>query len=437
MKTDLLAHHLRTAQTSSEGADTGLRGMLNRNQAYQKQWHLHGRTHGVAANASLNCPNAWDALGSFGSGEVVVGIVDDGFNLKDPAFRSYRKFAGGARVEDDDELTVYSGGDALPLERLTAGHPHHGDAQCGLIGADISETLPVGVAPNARLFPIRLEKEMGRVSLSERVLDQILDVAASHCDILLNSWGKSPDLLLSEKIVNRIADLSDEGGRRNKGVLFVWPSGNGNRPINHVGQRPIIYSGGVKLRLRRQGVLKEQPTRSSAIFRNNITALPNALVVGAITSLGRRAHYSCYGRGLHLCAPSNNHHALGLRELDGLGVTTCTGWGTSYTDDYKGTSASSAMVAGCAALGISAQSEISAKELSAALIRTASKDLDPSGYPDETFIAKDVDHSFDLSPVSPFETGAFDKSGWSPWFGFGKCDAAALVSELAHPGADG
>lgn len=411
--------------------------MLNSNPAYQKQWHLHGRTPGVAANASLNCDSAWAALGSFGSEEVVVGIVDDGFNLNDPAFRGPGKFAGGARAEDDDQLSVYNGGDALPLELLTAGHSHHGDAQCGLVGANISEALPVGVAPNVRLFPIRLEKEGGRVSLCDGLFEQILDVAASHCDILLNSWGRSPDLLLPDKIVNRIADLSDQGGRRNKGVLFVWPSGNGNRPIDHVGQRPIIYSGGVKLRLRRQGVVKELPTRSSAIFRNNIIALANTLVVGASTSLGRRAHYSCYGRGLHLCAPSNNHHALGLRELDGLGVTTCTGWGNGYTDDYKGTSASSAMVAGCAALGISAQPEISAKELRAALIRTASKNLDTSGYPNETFIAEDVDDSFDLTPVSPFQTGAFDESGWSPWFGFGKCDAAALVSELARVGAEG
>lgn len=431
MKSDRLSRALRIPTLD---AQPDLWTLLETNAAYQKQWHLHGRGPGVAAQASLNCEGAWAALNSFGSKEVVVGIVDDGFNLNDPAFRSAEKFAGGARVEEDDRLTVYEGGEALPLDQLTTGRPHHGDAQSGLVCADISHILPIGVAPNVRLFPIRLQKDTGIVSLSDRILEQVLDIAADQCDVLLNSWGRAPNMVLSGEIVNRIADLATAGGRRGKGVLFIWPAGNGNRPINYAAPKPVIHSGGLNLRLRRQGILKELPTRSSAAFRNNLTALPNALLVGASTSHGRRAHYSCYGRGLLLCAPSNNHHALGLRELDGLGVTTCTGLGTAYTEDYKGTSASAAMVAGCAALGISAQPSITAIDLRAALIRTASKTLDLTGYPGEVYVAKDTDQRFDLAPIAPFGTGEFDETGWSPWFGYGKCDAAALVSELGRAG---
>jgi subtilisin family serine protease len=410
-------------------AVSGVLEELAENPAYGRQWHLHGRAGASRSLVSLNCEAGWRILGSFGSADVVVGIVDDGFLLRDPAFLDASTFVGCARVEARDRVVVYRA-DADMAALMATGQAHHGDAQCALVAANISRRLPIGVAPNVRIFPIRLVKDGGAVSLSDSVLEQIVAVAAEHCDILLNSWGRSPDMVLSDRLTARIAALATKGGRRGKGVLFIWPSGNGNRPIHLSTSGPVMFSGGVKLRFRRQGRIVDLPTQASTSFRNNLIALPNVLFVGAITSRGQRAHYSCYGTGLHLCAPSNNHHALGLRELEGLGITTCTGWGLDYTDDYKGTSAAAAMVAGVAALGVSARADLSAQDLRQALMQTASKVVDSRGYPPEVFVTKDTAERYDLGPIAPFENGAFDADGWSPWFGFGTCDAAALTTFL-------
>ena len=403
---------------------------LLRNPAYSKQWHLHGRTAVASDDVSLNCELAWRALGSFGAKDIVVGIVDDGFQMSDQAYQDQSKFAGWARVETDNTIRVHDT-DKLRVEDMSARHSHHGDAQCGLIAADYSSTLPIGVAPGVRLFPIRLEKENGHVSLSDSILRRIIDLAAQHCDILLNSWGRSPNLILTDNILAKIERLANCGGKHNRGVLFVWPAGNGNRPINFNSDTPIIYKGGVNLRMRRTGRIKKIPTKLAQSFRNNVVSLPNVLVVGSITSFGQRAHYSCYGEGLHICAPSNNHHALGLQEMEGLGITTCTGWGDRYTDDYKGTSASAALVAGAAALGLTARPDLSATELREAILSSASKNLNARGYPPEVYQVEETGEDISLSPPPPYNTGSFDHTGWSPWFGAGKCDAFALVTHLS------
>jgi subtilisin-like proprotein convertase family protein len=125
----------------------------------------------------------------------------------------------------------------------------------------------------------------------------------------------------------------------------------------------------------------------------------------------------------------------------GLGITTTTGDGAAVTDSFGGTSSATPLVAGVAALVISANPDLTALEVISILKRTASKNLDFTPYPRTPPASFDPNPTWDVSPIAPFSAGAFqninDPDGtWSPWFGHGKVDAAAAVAEaLGRTGA--
>ena len=99
---------------------------------------------------------------------------------------------------------------------------------------------------------------------------------------------------------------------------------------------------------------------------------------------------------------------------------------------FGGTSSATPLVAGVAALVLSANPNLSALEVISILKKTASKDLNMDPYPRTPAASFDPDTSWDVSPVAPFDSGAFQDTGsvegtWSPWFGHGRVDAHAAV----------
>ena len=119
----------------------------------------------------------------------------------------------------------------------------------------------------------------------------------------------------------------------------------------------------------------------------------------------------------------------------GLGILTTTGDTPSgVTPGFGGTSSATPLTAGVAALVISANPTLTALEVISILKRTASKDVSMDGYPrTPSAPSYDLDTSWDVSPVSPFNVGAFTDiqnpdGTWSPWFGYGRVDASAAVT---------
>jgi subtilisin-like proprotein convertase family protein len=121
----------------------------------------------------------------------------------------------------------------------------------------------------------------------------------------------------------------------------------------------------------------------------------------------------------------------------GLGITTTTGESSGVTNSFGGTSSATPLVAGIAALTISANPNLSALEVISILKQTASKDLDFTGYPVTPPASFDNNTIWDVSPIAPFDSGDFINNGdaegsWSPWFGHGRVDAAAAVAEALN-----
>jgi subtilisin-like proprotein convertase family protein len=118
----------------------------------------------------------------------------------------------------------------------------------------------------------------------------------------------------------------------------------------------------------------------------------------------------------------------------GLRITTATGDPGGVTPGFGGTSSATPLTAGVAALTISANPDLTAQEVVSILKQTASKDLSMDPYPRTPAAAFDPNPLWDVSPIAPFDAGAFNNVGatdgtWSPWFGHGRVDAAAAVQE--------
>ncbi|MDX1984888.1 MAG: proprotein convertase P-domain-containing protein [Bryobacteraceae bacterium] len=401
---------------------------------YLEQWHLHTRrSHSLFdRRSSSRCEGAWQLLDNFGSAEVVVCVTDDGCRLDHRDFDSTGKFAGFGFFQGNQFITNLSPG--ADRARMYEDGEDHGTACAGVIGAEIDAGLTVGAAPGCRLLPIKWElirEDRGEfLAISDGKLLAVLDFVADKVDVISNSWGSSPQSNSSAVLIARIRELAQTGGPRRKGIVFLWAAGNENCPIQHNADVDTPFDDG------RDGNGNWVGVNTSRTFRHNLVGIPGVMYVAAVASNAQRSHYSNYGTGIDISAPSNNLHIYRrMPSITGLGITTVEGASpTTTTRSFGGTSSATPLTAGIAALVISANPDLTALEVISILKRTASKDLDFTPYPKTPPASFDPNPTWDVSPIAPFDSGAFQNINspdgtWSPWFGHGRVDAQAAVAE--------
>lgn len=384
---------------------------------YQSQWHLHGRLPNGQRCRSVNAENAWLRLNGYGSREVVIAFADDGCLMEAVASSVDDKFVAAAFMEKG--RLVYDAPKEIQTQMFIPGY-RHGTALAGLIAGEVNTSLPVGVAPGCRLFPVRWEYD-NRFNISPRGFHTILTELADKIDIFINTWASLPHMKFPDETIKLIRELAHRGGRRGKGILFVWAAGNSGSPIQFRADSSAPYAGYVKDNRFCEG-------RFSSDFTHSLCDLENVLTVSAINLHGRRSHYSSYGPGIALCAPSNNSHCFDAFPFNEPGLTTRSADAKGYTDNFKGTSGAAGVVAGVTALTLSANPQLNASELASILRQTAAKDLDSTPYAEHRYsvLNSGVSEISDL-PLEAFRNGAFDDRGWSPWFGYGLADAVKAV----------
>lgn len=398
---------------------------------YDRQWHLHDHlAHPeVDPRANARCEPAWQLLDGFGSREVVVGVSDDGCKLDHPDFAAPGKFPAwgyfsGTRLVTRDDI------DARPEAMYQQG-ANHGTSCAGVIAGEAGTRLTVGAAPACRLLPIKWESEGPSLMINDSKMLTMLGFVADKVDILSNSWGTVPRFLLASMVIRRLTRLATGGGRRGSGLLFLWAAGNENCPILHEADQDVPHTHGWVFE---GGSWQWGGVQTARRFANNLVGIPGVMHVAALASTARRSHYSNYGTGIDLCAPSSNSHAYFRLPVAGLGITTATGEAGQLTHEFGGTSSATPLVAGVAALVLSANPRLGALEVASLLRRTAAKDLDDTPYPRTPPASFDPDTSWDVSPIAPFDSGAFQDTGhddgsWSPWFGHGRVDAERAVAQ--------
>ena len=404
---------------------------------YLRQWHLHTRFNDPAFDprSSSRCEAAWQLLNHFGGADVVVGVTDDGCKLDHSDFNAPGKFAGYGYFRGE-RLIIQSDIDASPGEMYKPG-ANHGTSCAGVIAGEVNAALTVGAAPGCRLLPIQWESSGSFLLISDSKLLTALDYVADKVDVLSNSWGGVPTNLWPLTVVNRISQLARTGGRRGRGIVFLWAAGNENCPIQHTAVVDVPHSDGWDFRP--DGSRMWIGVETARVFRNNLVGIPGLMHVAALASNAQRSHYSNYGTGVMICAPTNNVHEYRRLTVTGLGITTTTGAAGGMTNLFGGTSSATPLVAGITALTISANPDLTALDVVSILKETASKDVSFQGYSVTPSAVFDPTPSWDISPIAPFNQGAFggnDPDGtWSPWFGHGRVDAANAVAEARRRAA--
>jgi hypothetical protein len=160
------------------------------------------------------------------------------------------------------------------------------------------------------------------------------------------------------------------------------------------------------------------------------TIHPDIITVSACTSLSKKSAYSNWGTNVSVCAPSNNappgmwFEQTGFistapevtAQLPGLGVFSADLVGVlgyesgNFVSSFGGTSSACPVVAGVAALVLSANPDLTAQDVKRLLQETADKIVDR-----------------DADPQLGMRLGTYDTNGFSQWFGYGKVNAFKAV----------
>lgn len=383
-----------------DGAAPGSLGApLPADTLFGEQWHLSAPADGpmLAKGAGVDASGAWKITS--GRREIVVAVADDGFDLSHPDLQGEGKIAGTLDIRPDgDGIAV--GTNVLPRERN-----YHGTPCAGVAVAELGGGRTVGVAPGCSLLAVRLP-----LWLTDFQFLKMFRRISAQADVVSCSWGMGPGHQpLSTGLRKGISNLARHGGRRGKGLVFCVAAGNHNCPVQDLGNttRYDFFDRYGRFRSYR-----------STIDRW-LAAHDEVITVSATTSLKRRSGYSSWGTSINVCAPSSNGDDLrrglgrGLKvctiDNEGFGQRTDLSPGSAYTTKFGGTSCSTPIVAGVAALVLSANPTLTAQQVRAVLEETADQDLR-------------------LDSETPINSsGDFDDRGFSLWFGYGKVNARRAV----------
>ncbi len=368
---------------------------------FQLQWYLRSwNGDNAIAEADVSILGAWEL--TRGSRDVVVAVIDDGFELSHP------DFAGDGKIVHPLDFVD---GDTDPTPDRTLGD-YHGTPCAGVAIAEQNGLGVVGSAPGCAFMPVR-------IPFQQRDSDwwDVFHEVSQRANIISCSWGPPPVWApLSTALYDKFHHISLAGGPRGKGCLLVFAAHNYNAPLNDTNDTGFHWRN-----------LTDPPGEyrlTTEHILNGMAAHPDVIAVSASTSMGQKAIYSNWGAEISVCAPSSNGHPLDpTQPAPGLGVWTTDNEletpgfksGSQFTGNFGGTSSAAPLVAGVAALVLSANPDLSSLQVRRLLEETADKIEDPQ--PD---------------PMLGMQKGQYDQHGHSEWFGFGKINASRAVARAPN-----
>jgi subtilisin family serine protease len=349
------------------------------NKAFPGQWHLQETTvNGNAVNAHADVVAAWKL--SRGEG-IVIAVIDDGVDI------DHEEFASQGKIVAPHSMSPPRSDNPRPAEGS-----NHGTACSGVACADGSQGAS-GVAPGARLMPLRLVSGIG----SQDEADAFAWAADQGADVISCSWGPvdgawfDPEDPAHEQVValpdsTRLAiDFATGQGRGGKGCVITWAAGNGNENVDNDGY----------------------------------ASYARVIAVAACNDTGTRSAYSDFGDSVWCAFPSNDFDGPltpGIWTTDRGGVEGYNSGDASlgdeagdFTNSFGGTSSACPGVAGVVALMLARNPELSSAEVKG-LLRGSCDRIDEA-------------------------QGNYDEQGHSAWYGFGRVNARRAVEAAGSSGA--
>jgi subtilisin family serine protease len=346
------------------------------NRASEQQWHLGEREiDGKTVIAHANVEAAWEL--SEGEG-VVIAVIDDGVAVE------HDEFAADGKVVAPLSTTPPRGSSPQPI----GPKDNHGTA-CAGVACGSGEHGASGVAPKARLMPIRFTSGLG----SQDEADAFAWAADHGADVISCSWGpedgewSNPNDPLHDQFVplsdsTRLAiEYALSKGRDGKGCVITWAAGNGNEDVGNDGY--ASYEG--------------------------------VIAVAACSDKSVRSVYSDMGDAIWCCFPSSDFDAPltpGIWTTDrpgrqgyNSGDPTKGDSAGEYTNSFGGTSSACPGAAGVVALMLARNPALTPAEVKE-LLRETCEQIDDSA-------------------------GEYDAEGHSSNYGYGRIDAHAAVEAAA------
>lgn len=329
-------------------------------------WHLQNNgsvadiNYPLKTGADAKVVDAWNRLGNLGKREIVIAVIDNGFDLTHPDLNQ--------KVYKPYDLWNQSSSIIQGDPNFTHGTPCASVALAATNGIGI-----VGAAPMAKFMPI------SGTSFSIRATEEMFKKAVNNgADIISCSWGTTDANFAPGVLKEAVISKAAKEGRNGKGCIILYAAGNDD--FDYV---------------------------------NYYATNPDVIAVGASTSQDEHANYSNRGRELDIVAPSNGDWPIIAARANWDKGTTMRGagdfkyWadGQSRGNKYKhfgGTSSSTPLVAGICALILSANPDLTAKEVKDILTSTADRIGSPSDY---------------------------DSKGHSLKFGYGRVNADKAIAE--------
>ena len=309
------------------------------NDTYFSQcWHVDNRDgRGQRQGIDLNLRSAWSAAKGQG---VTVAVVDGGLDLEHPDL--------SGRTQQGPHFNF---GETNPNNGGFLDFDAHGTAVAGLIAAEgNNETGVIGAAPQANLSSLVIfDHWLGR----DNVVDDLalMDAFQFRLDKIAvqnHSWGP---FRLEQAGIDALSDAGIENavrnGRAGKGVIMVRAGGNERESLHNANDNG---------------------------FAND----PRSIAVGAVRFDGSPASYSTRGACLLVSAPSGDTDFPGLATTDRQGMSGYVWNGRDDLADYligedgfEGTSGSTPLIAGIAALILSANPSLSYRDVQKILIHSS------------------------------------------------------------------
>ncbi|KAH3680990.1 hypothetical protein WICPIJ_007998 [Wickerhamomyces pijperi] len=195
---------------------------------FDAQWHLINPSF---PGNDVNVTGVW-AKGITGKG-IVTAIIDDGLDHESEDLRA-----------NFDERGSWDFNDNRKLPTPTLGDDYHGTRCAGEIAAVKNDVCGVGVAYDSKVAGIRILS--GQITTEDEASALVYGLETN--DIYSCSWGP-PDngkaMQAPDELVNRALIRGVTEGRKGKGAVYVYASGNGahhDDNCNFDGYTNSIYS---------------------------------------------------------------------------------------------------------------------------------------------------------------------------------------------------
>lgn len=272
-------------------------------------------------HVAMRTSYAWDR--GLSGNNVIVAVVDSGADVTHPQLKNQVAVNSGEvpnnGIDDDGNGYVddYQGYDFHKKSGNVRDLHGHGSHVAGTVAAEQMQdpSLPVGVAPKAKILPLNFMNEAGQGSTSNAIL--ALRYARDRGVKIINaSWGSGDCSSALRDVIQEIESF---------GVLVVAAAGNNGLNIDLYPNYPAAYS------------------------------LSNILAVAASTSRGLTADFSNYStNAVHVAAPGKDIFSTLPNESYGF---------------YSGTSMAAPQVSGLAAIVWAARPNLTLSEVKSAIMQ--------------------------------------------------------------------